>query len=180
MFKRLLVPLDGSKLSEAALPVVRQLIEGTEAAEVTLFSVGQRPKGTDRRRQGPSRPVPISGVTGPARGVLEAAPLVYAEDPGQAIERWEHELLEYLADLGRPLKDSGVRVTHSVHFGAPAEAIIEFARQGAFDAIVMATHGRSGLSDVIQGSVTAAVIRSGVAPVLVVRPKGRRSEGGAA
>jgi nucleotide-binding universal stress UspA family protein len=179
MFKRLLIPLDGSKLSEAALPAAKTLIAGTEA-EVTLFSVGHRPKGTDRRRKGPSRPVPISGVTGPARGVLAAAQPEYAEDPGQAIERREHELLEYLADVGRPLKEGGARVTHAVHFGAPAEEIVELARKGKFDAIVMATHGRSGLRDAIQGSVTAEVIRSGVAPVLVVRPRGPSAEGGAA
>lgn len=178
MFKKLLVPLDGSKLSEAALPAVEQLIQGAEA-EVTLFCAGERPKGTRRRRKGPSRPVPISGVIGQSRGVLEAAPPVYAEDPGQAIERREHELIEYLTDVGRPLRAAGASVTQSVHFGAPAEAIVEFARQRQFDVIVMATHGRSGLRDVIHGSVTAAVIRSGVAPVLVVRPR-EAAEGGVA
>jgi len=53
----------------------------------------------------------------------------------------------------------------------PAAAIIAFARRADVDFIVMATHGRSGLREVVQGSVAAEVVRSGVAPVLLVRPK---------
>jgi nucleotide-binding universal stress UspA family protein len=55
--------------------------------------------------------------------------------------------------------------------GEPAKEIIDFARRGQFDLIVMATHGRSGLQRTLHGSVTAAVIRSGVAPVLVIPAK---------
>jgi nucleotide-binding universal stress UspA family protein len=75
-----------------------------------------------------------------------------------------------LQDIARGLE--GVQADcHTVIAGDPAEAIIKFAREGGFDLIAMSTHGRSGLSEVLQGSVASAVMRSGVAPVLMVRPR---------
>ncbi len=170
MFRRVLVPLDGSKLSEAVLPVVQSLVGGAAACEVTLFTVGRRPKATDGRLRDPRAPVPLAALTGPAHCVIEAAPHRYAENPDQAVERREHELLEYLEDAGRQLRSAGCRVVPRVHFGLPADEIIDLAHREKVDVIVMATHGHSGLRELVQGSVTAAVVRSGVAPVLVVRP----------
>jgi nucleotide-binding universal stress UspA family protein len=54
----------------------------------------------------------------------------------------------------------------------PATAIAKHARQGNFSLIAMATHGRGGLSELVQGSVASSVVRSGVAPVVLVRPAG--------
>lgn len=175
MFKNVLVPLDRSPLSEGALSVVTHLIEGTET-EVTLFTVGEAPKATVQRRKGLRRPLPLASLVGSfPRGVIPATPARYVETKGQAVERVEHELLEYLDEVGRPLAETGHPVHAAVYFGEPAHTIIDFAKRGQFDLIVMATHGRSGLRETLQGSVTAEVIRSGVCPVLVLRPKrGRR------
>jgi len=171
MFKRVLVPLDGSSLSEQVLPVVRELLEGG-AEEATLFIVGEEPRATLQRRTGLTRSLPITGLVGQLpRGVLAATPPAYAETKDQAVEREEHELLEYLDQAGRSLVEAGRSVRAAVHLGEPAQEIIEFAGKGQFDLIVMATHGRSGLRETLQGSVTAQVVRSGVAPVLVIRPK---------
>jgi nucleotide-binding universal stress UspA family protein len=52
----------------------------------------------------------------------------------------------------------------------PAGAIIEYAREHDFDLIAMATHGRGGLTQLVQGSVASAVVKSGVAPVMLIRP----------
>jgi nucleotide-binding universal stress UspA family protein len=52
-----------------------------------------------------------------------------------------------------------------------AEAIIDFAEQRKVDLIAIATHGRSGLSRWILGSVTQKVVQTAAAPVLVVRPE---------
>lgn len=173
MFKKILVPLDGSDLSADVLPLVHRLIEGG-GPEVTLFISGQAPKSTPRPRRGLRRPVPVAAMPGSyARGVIPAQPPTYAENPDQAIERREHELLEYLDDAAKPLVKAGAAVRAVVHFGEPATEIIEQAKRGGFDLIVMATHGRSGLSEKLHGSVAAAVIRSGVVPVLVVRPRSR-------
>ena len=174
MFKKILVPLDGSTRSEQILPVAKDLLEsGVE--EATLFMAGEAPQATRQRRKGLRRPLPLAAMAGAApSGVIPATPPMYVETKDQAVERQEHELLEYLNKAGRPLVETGRPVHVAVHFGEPAKEIIDFARKGRFDLVVMATHGRSRLRKTLQGSVTAAVIRSGVAPVLVTRPKRRR------
>jgi nucleotide-binding universal stress UspA family protein len=159
VFKKLLVPLNGATLSEQVLPIVSELLQGgAEAA--TLFIVAGVPKATPQRRRGLRRPLPLAVLPGALpEGVLPAAPPSYAETKDQAIERRDHELLEYLDEVGHPLLETGRPVHAAVHFGQPAREIINFARKGQFDLIILAAHGRS--------SVIAEVIRSGVAAVLV-------------
>ena len=176
MFKKIMIPLDGSPLSEVALPVAEEFLDQGNA-EATLFIVSDEPQPTRRKRAGLQQPVPIGvSAAGPnIDRVLPAAPPRYAESKGQAVDRVEHELLEYLTDRGRSLAKLGNSVDAAVRIGEPAKEIIAFAKRERFDLIVMATHGRSGLQKTLHGSVTSEVIRSGVAPVLVVRPKnGRR------
>ena len=69
-------------------------------------------------------------------------------------------------DLGLPEGTKCV-VLHAAH---PAEALIAYAGDHQIGLIAMATHSRRGISHFVWGSSTEAVIRSGVAPVLVVRP----------
>ncbi len=178
MFSKILVPLDGSETASEVLPVVARLLEGT-VAEVTLFTAVEPPKATARTRSGISRPVPVPSMPGsPVRGVIKPEPPAYAESRDQAVERQEHELLEELARAARPLIEGGARVRTAVHFGEPVAEITAFAKRGGFDLIAMATHGRSGFRNVLHGSITAGVIRSGVTPVLVVRPMSRREQTG--
>ena len=174
MFRKILVPLDSSEAAVEVLSAVQQLIEGTDA-EVTLFTADQPPKATTaRRRRVVGRPVPVFGMQGtPVRSVIAPEPPLYAESRGQAVERREHELHERLADIARPLIQAGARVQTAVHFGEPVTEITEFAKRGGFDLIAMATHGRSSLGKALHGSVAAGVIRSGVTPVLLVRPHAR-------
>jgi len=174
MFKKILVPLDGSGLSEQVLPLVKELLEA--GAEATLLAVAETPRATVQRRKAGRRPVPLAALPGAyPRMVVPAMPPVYVENRDQAIDRREHELLEYLEQVGRTLIEMECSVKTAVEFGEPAEKIVDFARREGFDLIVMATHGRSGLSERLHGSVTAEVIRSGVAPLLVVRPNEKRA-----
>ncbi len=170
MLKKMLVPVDGSILSEQAIPLAAELLKlGVE--EATLFVVGEAPKATERPR-GLRLSVPLAQIGGSfPQGTIQASPPKFAETKGQAIEREQQDLLDYLRKVGQPLVETERPVHGCVHIGEPAEEIIAFAKEDRFDLIVMATHGRSGLRETLQGSVTAAVIRSGVAPVLVVRPK---------
>jgi nucleotide-binding universal stress UspA family protein len=170
MFARILVPLDDSHLSEAALEVAGRLASGS-GAEVTLLTVGERAKATRRRREGVPRPVP-TGTTfgGIVAGAVPATPARYAETKDQATEREEHELLERLERPRQALRAKHETVRTAARIGDPAEEIIDFVRHNNIELIVMATHGRSGLSERLHGSVTEKVLRSGVAPVLVVRP----------
>lgn len=175
MFKKMLVPVDGSRLSEQVLPLVKELLDAG-VVEATLFMAADAPTATPQRRKGLRRPLHLAAVAGTsARALVPAAPPGYVETKDQAVERREHEVLEYLTAAGRPLVETGRPVHAAVHFGGPAKEIVDFARRDQFDLIVMATHGRSGLRETLQSSVTAEVIRSGVAPVLVLRPEKRRA-----
>jgi hypothetical protein len=82
----------------------------------------------------------------------------------------ELRLLNYLGQAGQPLVATGRPVCAAVQYGEPAKEIIDFAKGGQFDLIVMATHVRGALRETLQDSVTAEVSRSGVAPVLALTP----------
>jgi nucleotide-binding universal stress UspA family protein len=62
-------------------------------------------------------------------------------------------------------------VETDVRFGDPAEEILAAAKAHQVDVIAMATHGRTGLAQVVFGSIAARVVGSGVRPVLLVRPE---------
>jgi universal stress protein A len=74
---------------------------------------------------------------------------------------------------------SGISVTSAVRFGDPAHAIVEYARGHGIDLIVMGTHGRTGVSRALLGSVAERVVRSAPCPVLTV-PGGSLPASGAA
>ena len=87
------------------------------------------------------------------------------------------ELLENLiADAGKRLEAfqkeaEGLCLVAdtTVTKGRPAHAIVEFAKEGGFDLIVMGTHGRTGVSHIVMGSVAEGVLRRAPCPVLTVR-----------
>ena len=64
---------------------------------------------------------------------------------------------------------SGVTAEATVLLGQPARTIVEHARAGAFDLVVMATHGRTGFSHLLMGSVAEQVVRRASCPVLIAR-----------
>lgn len=174
---KILASLDGSVASAAILPVVEKLAKAAEA-QVTLLTVAPVPAGVRRSGGGPEVVTPGGsfGAAGAlnmrAEAVLQPAEPRWSESKDQAIERVEAEGRDALEDAARGLKAAGVAISEAVVINDdPAAAIVRFAGDGSFDLIVMATHGRSGLREVVQGSVAAAVMKSGVAPVLMVRPK---------
>ena len=175
MLANVLATLDGSEHSETILPVVIKLATGTETA-VTLFSTGQPPASSVRsevRRDHPT--VPETDDSGVVTVPPPADPFRYDESRGQAIERRERELEEYLTEKAILLSARDIKVRVAVTIGEdPAKEIIEFATADdhSTDLIVMATHGRSGLGRLIFGSVASTVLASGVRPVLLVRPSG--------
>ena len=78
-----------------------------------------------------------------------------------------------LGTIAGTLADGVDVVTTEVRMGDPAESIAEAARHYGADLVVMATHGRTGLSHAISGSVAEAVIRAACCPVLVLRDSGK-------
>ncbi|HIQ12443.1 MAG TPA: universal stress protein [Caldilineales bacterium] len=143
MYQRILVPLDGSKLAEQAIPYAAELCKG--ATEVTLFQVVHLP-------------LPLVAP--------DASMAVPMPDPKQLLQ----DALDYLNGIAEKLREEGVRVvTDAVERDAVAEALVEYAQEHDIDLIVMTTHGRSGLSRLIFGSVAESVVRHAPCPVLLVR-----------
>jgi nucleotide-binding universal stress UspA family protein len=165
MFKRVLVTLDGSGCSEAVLPEVVKLLRGTEA-EVHLLTVAEEPEATATRPIAEPLTVGVAAPGGVVR--LNAAPTV--ETKAQAMSRVTDELREFLIAQAAPFERVGIRYHTAVRFGQPAEEILRYAGEEKVDLIMMATHGHTGLSRLVFGSVASRVLASGVCPVLLVRP----------
>jgi len=73
-----------------------------------------------------------------------------------------------------PLWATGRKVIHSIVEGSPKVEIVRYARTQNIDLIVLSTHGRTGLTHVIMGSVAESVVRTAPCPVLTVRPEGHQ------
>jgi len=147
----ILVPLDGSALSEAALePAIR--MAGIWGASVTLVRVVQ----------------PVFLATDPA------LPLPSAYD--EELTVMEREVAEtYLRRIAGRLGKQGVEASVvTLVGGATAASIIDLARAGQIGLIALATHGRAGIGRLLLGSVADKLVRGADLPVLVV-PAPRQS-----
>ncbi len=147
MVRRIVVPLDGSQLSHAALPVARGLAERT-GASVTLVSVIDPPRDfyITARDASSSRWKPAD------------------------IERLaseEKRLQEYLDGVATTFEN--MRVATEVRLGQAAEEILEAAEASPQTIIIMASHGRTGLGRMLIGSVANRVIQASNMPVIVVK-----------
>lgn len=91
----------------------------------------------------------------------------------QRVQRAEHDLQKLRDELGLP-ESTALAVLH----GAPFEEITQYAREHDIDLIVMATHGRTGLSHLLLGSTTERVVRHATCPVLTVRIKDSKQDEG--
>lgn len=98
---------------------------------------------------------------------------VSAVPPGLAtilLEDLERESRRELARLLPEAEGTNVEVTRHVVVGVPYRRIVETAAAEKVDLIVMATHGRTGLSHLVMGSVAERVVRTAPCPVLTMRP----------
>jgi nucleotide-binding universal stress UspA family protein len=144
MFKTILVSLDGSALAEQALAPAFSIAAKYNAAIVLLRVVP------------PERSLPVPQLlTMHSNGT--------PVDPTQALVE---EAQDYLAGLRLPMPV--VPVHTRVQVGAPPELIVATAVEAAADLIVMSTHGRTGLTRLLYGSVAEAVLRGSPMPVLLV------------
>ena len=79
-----------------------------------------------------------------------------------------------LAAVLDPKWSTGRTVIHAIVEGSPKVEIIAYARKHDIDLIVLSTHGRTGLTHVIMGSVAESVVRTAPCPVLTMRPDGHQ------
>lgn len=145
---RILVPIDFSECSGAAFTTAVELA-GKLGAKITLLHVWDIPF------LWPS--VGDTMVTVPAEEPMTVAQLVK--------KRAHEELQRFLADYAH----AGVEVTSRLEMGDPMQTICSVAQDGTHDLVVMGTHGRTGFSRVLAGSVAENVVRHSPVPVLTVR-----------
>ena len=68
-------------------------------------------------------------------------------------------------------EDRGLRIERHIRKGNPFTEIMNFVKENGSDLIVMGTHGRTGLSHVLMGSITEKIVRKAPCPVLTVKPR---------
>ena len=144
MYKKILIPLDGSEIAMRALEEAEKLATIFDS-ELVILQV-----------------VPFMPIYGSPELVT---PLIIDEKQKETAERT-------LASLADRLKGKGLRVTTAVKTGqqVPAE-IIDFAKESKVDLIVMCTHGRSGFTRWFVGSVALKVLTRAETPILLIRSK---------
>lgn len=137
---RMVVPLDGSALSEEALAPAAELADAFRAELILI------------------RALPlIYPLTGEAFMDPYREPLLA-------------EAREYLRGIAARLREPGRKVPIEVAEGDPARMILKAAGDYGAHAIVMTTHGRGGLARLVMGSVADSVLRHSTVPILVLRP----------
>jgi universal stress protein A len=111
--------------------------------------------------------------------------IVHIEEPGAVyvIEGTDHygaampgsNEVRKLLEAVKP-KDASIRCRHQLLHGNPADEIVRLAQEEKVDAIVMATHGRTGLTHMLMGSVAEAVVRGAGCPVLTFKPEQKAAQ----
>ncbi len=144
VYKKILVPLDGSECAEAALEHACALADCT-GAELMLLRVASQP----------------------VREYLSAA-----ASPGNGMrDNTEAECEAYIERVAADLRAAGFTVTAETCAGPVAETILEYAQGVKADLLVMSTHGQGNHARWFLGSVADKVLRAGSLPVLLARPR---------
>jgi nucleotide-binding universal stress UspA family protein len=145
MYSRIVVPLDGSELAEEAL------VEATEMATLT---------------KAPIHLVRIADVHSVQRAVAAGTAFDYA---GMAtlIDDEINEAKRYISEKSGELTGQGFSVTSNVITGPVSRAILDQLKSG--DLLIIASHGRTGITRWFLGSVAEEVVRHASVPVLLTR-----------
>jgi nucleotide-binding universal stress UspA family protein len=167
MIQRILVPLDGSELSERALPCVIELAKALNA-KVILLGIASPPQG----RWG-----------GVFRAVSFMMPDVTVPDSEDDVDRTLHpiskdsqmaslesEVKRVLFPVADRLKAQGIDVEVVVGFGRASDGILQHIVENKIDLVIMSTHGHGGLHPYAYGSTSDKVARYSPVPVMLVRP----------
>lgn len=147
MFSHVLVSLDYSSLSEKALPFALEIVPSD--GKLTLL-------------------VAIEDVHNFPVYPSEGAPMLDPPNKEESQKELFHRAKSYLEHITSELPKPLPEIEHVVVIGPPADVIVDFAESSHVDAIVMCTHGRTGLSRWLVGSVTQKVMNAAPCPLLVV------------
>lgn len=155
MYKEILLPLDGSEVSESALAPARQLAE-TLGARLHIIQVSSQSED-------------FSLMRGAEFGTMGSEYSQQVLD--EVITAQRDRIQRYLDEVAEGLTPNGLDVVKAIAEGPPADKIVDYAEASGIDLIIMSTHGRGGVRRFLVGSVTDKVIRSTALPVLVIHPE---------
>lgn len=147
-FYRVLVPLDGSRLAETALEEARSLTNALGHILLVTAVDNEVPKIGG---------FPFYPLMGMGVAYLKASQQ----------ELYERHL-EYLKRMTAMLRSKGLKADYELRYGGPAEVIVHAADDFKADLIVMSSHGRTGLSRRLMGSVAEGVTKASKRPVFIV------------
>jgi len=146
--RSILLPLDGSPSSLAALPIAR-VVAAAYAAELHLLRV-----------------VPtLATITGERASAARLIPTATAA----SLDIEEEEARKDLEAIASGIRAEGLDVRAVVSRGEPAQGVLDGALRANADLVIMATHGRAGLDAVFSGSVASRIAGKFPGPLLLVR-----------
>ncbi len=158
MFKKILVPLDGSREAETVLPYVRD-IASRFSSEVDILSVGL---GSERRRVNQLLDDYVHHAVEHLRkhDITCRAVVLYSD------EKEQH--LDY-AEIVAPASE--IKARGKLVYGGPADNILSYSKKHHVSLVIMATHGHSGLRRWWLGSVFEKVVSQSIIPILGIHSK---------
>ena len=155
MFKRIMVPLDGSELAECVIPYVENFIDQGQVEFIVFVRV-------------------VKPVIPPAG--FDESIIRFPEN----LSKWESEKKtsaeDYLKKVVSRLKQNGVKFQTEVLVGRIGDSLLDYLKANDFNLIVISSHGRSGLSRWVRGSVADKILSASHIPVLMIRAPGAMGE----
>jgi nucleotide-binding universal stress UspA family protein len=180
MIERILVPLEGSDVSERILPYATHVAKGLLARVVLVSVVDPETANLDQivheltaRREGRAGPG-FGGVGTEDMAISHEQTGVGVHHEGgeihgtQIIDGMRVEAEEYLQRVSERLNQEGIETEAHVRIGRPDEEIGKVCAETGCGLIMMSTHGRTPVTRAVLGSVTDAVLRSASVPVFTI------------
>ncbi len=149
MYEKIVVPLDGSELAECVLPHLETFLKNLHPKTVELIRV----------------------VT-PVELHYKAALPIDAKQEKQINQLSVKEAEDYLSKVKERLESEGTDIKIKVLSGHAADALKDYLDKSEADLLFIATHGRSGITRWVMGSVADKLIHIAQIPVFLVRPDG--------
>jgi len=151
MYKKIVVPLDGSELAECVFPHLETIAKGCQSPEVIVVRTVE----------------PLTVPYGREVAQFTSLEQVEAFETHQKVDAEK-----YLKEVVARLKKNGVNARAEVVYGKAVESLSDYVTKNDVDLVIIATHGRSGISRWVWGSVADRLLRSLCVPVLMVRAPG--------
>jgi len=153
MYEKIMVPLDGSELAECVLPHVEGFIKGCHVSNVVFVRV-------------------VEPITAPVGNVYIGRE--ESRERESTRKSAVKDYLDYLNQIVDRLKHEGTELHSEVLVGRVADSLADYTEKNDIDLILIATHGRSGVTRWVRGSIADKILRSSNAPVLMVRAPGTK------